>query len=91
MMVVWFQSYRVDPYNPAKIMKNRARPGNRPDGILGSDVTTVALDGILRQAGFSGISRLLDTLGLCGEMFDGFCRLKPTRKALKHGLAFLTR
>ncbi|OWM72923.1 hypothetical protein CDL15_Pgr016555 [Punica granatum] len=31
VVVVRFQSYRVDQYSPAKIMENRARPGNRPD------------------------------------------------------------
>ncbi|PKI67873.1 hypothetical protein CRG98_011731 [Punica granatum] len=50
VVVVWFQSYRVDPYTPAKITKNRARPGNRPDWVVfGSDVTMVAPDGILMQ------------------------------------------
>ncbi|PKI71994.1 hypothetical protein CRG98_007610 [Punica granatum] len=44
------QSCRVDLYNPAKITKSRARLGNRPDwAVCGSDVTTVAPDGILRQ------------------------------------------
>ncbi|PKI72881.1 hypothetical protein CRG98_006749 [Punica granatum] len=44
------QSCRVDSYSPAKIMENRARPGNIPDwAVCGSDVTMVTPDGILRQ------------------------------------------
>ncbi|PKI40628.1 hypothetical protein CRG98_038977 [Punica granatum] len=50
VVVVWFQSCRVDPYSPAKITKNIVRLGNRPDwAVFGFDVTTVAPDGILRQ------------------------------------------
>ncbi|OWM76841.1 hypothetical protein CDL15_Pgr016488 [Punica granatum] len=45
VVVVWLQSYRVNPYSPSKITENRVRPGNRPDwAIFGSDVTTVAPD-----------------------------------------------
>ncbi|OWM87871.1 hypothetical protein CDL15_Pgr008317 [Punica granatum] len=50
VVVVWSQNCQVDPYSPAKITKNRARPGYKPDWVVfGSDVTTVAPDGILRQ------------------------------------------
>ncbi|PKI52161.1 hypothetical protein CRG98_027457 [Punica granatum] len=50
MMVVCSQSYRVDPYSPAKIMENRVRPGNWPDwAVFGSEFTTVDPDGILIQ------------------------------------------
>ncbi|OWM83062.1 hypothetical protein CDL15_Pgr011744 [Punica granatum] len=50
VVVVWFQSYRVDPYSPAKITENKARPGNRPDwAVFRSNVTMVAPDGILLQ------------------------------------------
>ncbi|PKI72118.1 hypothetical protein CRG98_007505 [Punica granatum] len=41
---------RIDPYSPAKITKNRAHLGNRRDwAVFGSNITTVAPDGILRQ------------------------------------------
>ncbi|PKI73240.1 hypothetical protein CRG98_006375 [Punica granatum] len=50
VVVIWFQSCRVDPYSHAKITENRARPKNRSDwAVFGSDVTTVAPDGILMQ------------------------------------------
>ncbi|PKI73704.1 hypothetical protein CRG98_005945 [Punica granatum] len=50
VVVVWFQSYRIDPNNSAKITENRVRHGNRPDwAVFGSDVTMVAPDGILMQ------------------------------------------
>ncbi|OWM75367.1 hypothetical protein CDL15_Pgr021083 [Punica granatum] len=49
-VVVWFQIYWVDLYNPAKITENRVRLENRPDwAVFGSDVTTMSPDGILRQ------------------------------------------
>ncbi|PKI51776.1 hypothetical protein CRG98_027824 [Punica granatum] len=44
VVVVWFQSYRVDPYSPAKITKNRL-----DWAVLGSEDTTEAPDGILLQ------------------------------------------
>ncbi|OWM90840.1 hypothetical protein CDL15_Pgr011600 [Punica granatum] len=54
MMVVCSQSYRVDPYSPAKIMENRVRPGNWPDwAVFGSEFTTVDPDGILIQVSSS--------------------------------------
>ncbi|PKI36002.1 hypothetical protein CRG98_043577 [Punica granatum] len=41
---------QLDPYGPAKITENRARPRNRLDWtIFGSDVTMVSPDEILRQ------------------------------------------
>ncbi|PKI64871.1 hypothetical protein CRG98_014738 [Punica granatum] len=50
VVVVWFQNCRVDPYSSAKITKNRARLGNRPDwAVFRSNVTTVAPDGNLMQ------------------------------------------
>ncbi|PKI42142.1 hypothetical protein CRG98_037458 [Punica granatum] len=50
MVVVWFQTYRVDPYSPAKFTKNRVRLENRPDwAVFGSDITTLSPDGVLRQ------------------------------------------
>ncbi|OWM72551.1 hypothetical protein CDL15_Pgr005020 [Punica granatum] len=50
VVVVWFQTYRVDPYSPAKITENRVRLENKPNwAVFGSDVTTVSPDGILRQ------------------------------------------
>ncbi|PKI54968.1 hypothetical protein CRG98_024640 [Punica granatum] len=36
VVVVWFQSYRVDPYNPTKITKNRARLGTDLTGQFSS-------------------------------------------------------
>ncbi|PKI66854.1 hypothetical protein CRG98_012720 [Punica granatum] len=58
VVVVWFQSYRVDPYSLAKITENRVRPRNRPDWArFGSDVTTVAPDGILMQGRCSRLLR----------------------------------
>ncbi|OWM68515.1 hypothetical protein CDL15_Pgr023480 [Punica granatum] len=30
VVVIWFQTYRVDPYNPAKITENRVRLENKP-------------------------------------------------------------
>ncbi|OWM72785.1 hypothetical protein CDL15_Pgr024837 [Punica granatum] len=48
MVVVCSQSYRVDPYSPAKITENRVRPGNWPDwAVFGSEFTTVDPNGIL--------------------------------------------
>ncbi|OWM91609.1 hypothetical protein CDL15_Pgr022358 [Punica granatum] len=50
VVVVWFQTYRVDPYSPAKITENRVRLENRPDwAVFGSDFTTVSPDGIVMQ------------------------------------------
>ncbi|OWM77481.1 hypothetical protein CDL15_Pgr016878 [Punica granatum] len=50
VVVVWFQTYRVDPYSPAKIMENRVRLENRPDwAVFESDVTMVSPNGVLRQ------------------------------------------
>ncbi|OWM66808.1 hypothetical protein CDL15_Pgr012400 [Punica granatum] len=50
MVVIWFQTYRVDLYSPVKITENRVRLENRPNrAVFGSDVTTVSPDGILRQ------------------------------------------
>ncbi|PKI47437.1 hypothetical protein CRG98_032178 [Punica granatum] len=50
VVVVWFHTYRVDPYSLTKIIENRVRLENRPDwAVFGSDVTTVSPDGILRQ------------------------------------------
>ncbi|PKI75870.1 hypothetical protein CRG98_003785 [Punica granatum] len=50
VVVVWFQTYRVDPYSPAKITEKRVRLENRPDwAVFGSEVNTVSPDGILRQ------------------------------------------
>ncbi|PKI56562.1 hypothetical protein CRG98_023088 [Punica granatum] len=50
VVIVCFQSYRVDPYSLAKITENRIRPRNRPDwAVFESDFTTVAPNGILRQ------------------------------------------
>ncbi|PKI44998.1 hypothetical protein CRG98_034605 [Punica granatum] len=50
VVVVWFQTYRVDLYSPAKFTENRVLLENKPDwAVFGSDVTTVSPDGILRQ------------------------------------------
>ncbi|PKI48261.1 hypothetical protein CRG98_031344 [Punica granatum] len=50
MVVVWFQSYWVDPYSPTKITENKEHLGNRPDwAVFGSDVATESLDGVLMQ------------------------------------------
>ncbi|OWM76874.1 hypothetical protein CDL15_Pgr010261 [Punica granatum] len=50
VVVFWSQSYRVDPYSPAKITENRARLEIRTRlAPVGSDVATEAPDGILRQ------------------------------------------
>ncbi|PKI49667.1 hypothetical protein CRG98_029912 [Punica granatum] len=60
IVVVWFQTYRVDPYDPAKITENRVdlyspakitenrvRLEKRPDwAVFESDVTTVSFNGI---------------------------------------------
>ncbi|PKI69686.1 hypothetical protein CRG98_009957 [Punica granatum] len=50
MVVVWSQSYRVDPYSPAKITENRARLEiwTRLTQV-GLDVTTEAPDGSFEQ------------------------------------------
>ncbi|PKI58129.1 hypothetical protein CRG98_021478 [Punica granatum] len=46
----FIESYRVDPYSPAKITKNRVRPGKRPDSaVFRSEFTTVDPDGTLMQ------------------------------------------
>ncbi|PKI37352.1 hypothetical protein CRG98_042257 [Punica granatum] len=46
------ESYRVDPYNPAKITENRTRLEIRTRlAPVGSDVAAEAPDGILRQVG----------------------------------------
>ncbi|OWM77124.1 hypothetical protein CDL15_Pgr013215 [Punica granatum] len=50
MMVVWSQTYQVDPYSPAKITKSKVRLENKPDwAVFGSNVTTVSPNGILGQ------------------------------------------
>ncbi|PKI51099.1 hypothetical protein CRG98_028528 [Punica granatum] len=46
----FIESYRVDPYSPAKFTENRVRPVNWPDGaVFKSEFTTVDPDGILMQ------------------------------------------
>ncbi|PKI26454.1 hypothetical protein CRG98_048857, partial [Punica granatum] len=50
VVVVWSQSYRVDPYSPAKIKENRARLEIRTRlAPVGSDVATEAPDGNFEQ------------------------------------------
>ncbi|OWM70939.1 hypothetical protein CDL15_Pgr013120 [Punica granatum] len=78
--VVWFQTYRVDPYSPVKITNNRVRLENGPNWeVFGSDVTTVSPNGIFRVRPVAPDSSL--TLGGgCSGSFAKESRIDPICK-----------
>ncbi|PKI36610.1 hypothetical protein CRG98_042999 [Punica granatum] len=73
VVVVWVEGSRIDPYSPANIRQNRARPGTDPTGQVSGRTSQ------------RWLPMLLDTLRSCMEVVDGFWQLKPTRRGARFG------